>query len=40
MWAPGELKDLRWEIVALSLAVVGTVAMSMVASVLRVLKVL
>src|SRR5882672_4697861 len=37
MWAPTELKNLRLEIMALSLAVGGTVAMAMVVSVLRVL---
>lgn len=40
MWAPKELKNLRLEIMALLLAVGGTVAMSALVSVLRVLKVL
>lgn len=40
MWAPKELRNLRMEIMALSFAVGGTVTMSIVASALRVLKVL
>jgi hypothetical protein len=40
LWSPTELKSLRWEVVALTLVVVVTIAASAAVSAMRFMKVL